>query len=1162
MELFKKYIEDHPYFLSQHNLESFDTFINDGIRKAILENEHPLRILKKKNKASSEFTHRINLYFGGKSGIEYKYELPKLTPNICRLEGKDYMGKLTVKVDVEIFEHDEVTYETFEVNLVDIPTMVHSTSCILRGKSKEELYNFGDCPYEQGGYFIIGGLEKVIVAQERHMSNAIVITETDDPNIPLKTYVRSQEEGRAQTPQATYMRLDNEGKIMVLVPFIKLEVNVCILFRALGVETDREIAEMICGDLNTEAGKLMSSLLLPSIEFGNKYPIQTQESALRFLATLTKIQPEKGDVKWKQNIIYILSKRLFPHSNGDNSIHSKSAYLAHMTRQLLLTKSGYIKPTDKDSLRQRQFIGCGELLTEIFRDFYREYINLVRSRLFNRFEYKKEYQNNFSRILTKKNSSEIFQSMDFQQMINKSFRGKWGLKPNSDESLGIVQDLQRLSYLGSVSHIRRTHLYLPDSAKLVDPRRLHGSQWGYICPIETPDGGNVSQLKHIAIMVKYSPQVDSRPLTRIFRLIGMIQRSFDETSHRLFVNGNWIGSLNEPDIFVDMFLLLRRTKLVHYSISIAWKISLREVHISTQSGRLLRPLGIAGSSKAPFETPCNTLLGGDSWDKMVQGYKNGTYDEGFFTKFFSKESSRDSLFEIIRRRDIALIEYVDPIETDTLLINLGQEYTQLSQFTHYELDPSYILGTTALTLPFLEHNPSPRNLFAVGQGKQAVSVYVSNFRNRLDQTASLLYYGQKPLVHGGYLDIMNENKFPYGINAVVAIGTFTGYNQEDSIILNRTSVERGMFISRYTKTHSLYEEHSFGSILKICNPLLENIRLKPGYDYSHLDEQGIIKAGTHISSNTILIGGAIKDEKGEWVDASLTYIMAHDHEVVQKVYISPLRKTSGARSGATSGRGIEGYELRVAKVMTCEIREPIIGDKFAARSAQKGTVGLLVDSWNMPYTKDGIIPDIVINPHAFPSRMTMGYFLEILSGLLGVESGALIQATAFHGLGKSPETITDILLRALDKVGIRNQGEFEMYNGTTGEMTCTKVCMGPIYYQRLKQMVTDKMYARGSGGPKDMMTQQPLHGRARGGGLRNGEMERDVLLSHGISQFAKETYFERADGYKTFMDTDTGNIVPPNHMGAKCVKFPYAFKLLQQEATTMGVKMKLEIQDN
>lgn len=1172
MEVLQSYIETNPKFLTKHHLDSFDKFVQYGIQKAILENEYPVRIMKKKDKTSDEFTHQVHLYFGGKRNtqnaqnaqnaqstpLRFVYENPQQLPNICRLEGLNYDGMLKIDVDADIIVNDTlIAQETFSLDLVKIPTMLHSKPCLLSQLSKENLVTAGECPHEQGGYFIIGGLEKVIVSQELNKTNAIQTLYSRDEISPFawKAYIKSNEAESAQIPQTTYLQFhEKEKTLWILIPYVKQLVPVSIVFRALGIESDLDILKIICGetyfDPKNSYHELIAAEMKASLSDGGY--IYSQELALKYLASLTNKQPEKGKIKWKENILYILTRRLFPHTNHtkQSKLLYKAYYLGYMVKTLLLTRMGYLKPTDRDSLENREFKVSGELITEIFRDFYKDYIQDVRLRLSKRFEYQKEFRDNFGTILTHENSFPIFNSKKFQEQINKSFKGKWGKNPDKDENLGVIQDLQRLSFLGSISHLRRSNFFLPESAKLVEPRRLHTSQWGFICPIETPDGGKVSQLKHMSMLTQISSECTMSEFYPILHTLGVTPLAQAEISykyHKFFVNGHWDGMVQDPKECVTLLRKLRQHGLLHYSISITWKINLKEIHVLSSGGRLLRPLFIANKTT-------EKIIGNNyknfEWNSSTNLYSIQTFD-----KILAKKS-KNQIEKILGEKTQTLIEYVDARECDTLLIALDPKKQETNYTTHFEINPKFILGLSALTLPFLEHNPSPRNLFAVGQSKQAVSVYTSNFQNRMDQTSSILQYPQKALVHTGVLEMVHQNKLSYGFNTIVAIGTFTGYNQEDSIIVNKTSVKRGMFQSTYVKTHLLREE-TVGQVLEICNPYKTHrniLNLKTGFDYSHLDENGIIRPNTLIQPNTILIGGCVMNEKGEWVDQSIASHGAHEYEFVKKVYLSPYEPQKNSPLG---------HAIRVAKVSTAEIRIPQIGDKFATRSAQKGTIGLLVDSWDMPYTEEGIVPDVIINPHAFPSRMTMGYFLEMTSGLLGLQTGSLIEAPAFHSCAALGEEIFEKLKQTsrntqFHKKNANENGEFVMYSGDTGILNIERMSLGPMFYQRLKQMVTDKIHARGGIGPYDMLTKQPLHGRAKNGGFRMGEMERDVLLSHGISQFTRETFMERSDAFKMDIDCETGEVALPNARKTKTVQVPFAYKLLHQEARTLGVKMKHE----
>ena len=1157
MEILDTFIKDNEYFLTDHQINSFNTFLKNGVSKAIKEVEHPIKILKKKDKSEKNFTHKINLYFGDVNGDMFTWKKSDNLPNDCRINGYDYTGKLEMNVYVEIIENDKiVSKKNYKFDMIELPLMLHSNLCLLKGMNEDEIVESGECKYEKGGYFIIGGLEKVIVTQERPAINYIQVLKTNEDPYTWRADIRSREEGSAQVPQATYIKYNSDtNSYWVLVPYIKNLVPLTVLFRALGIETDREILNVITADFNNnirnskEYTKLISKRLSSSFNEGGIF--YTQESALKYLATLTQIQPDKGGRLWKENILNILSRKLFPHSNHEkNKLTYKAFFLGFMVRKLILTQLGYFKPTDKDSLINRKFELPGDLITNIFRDFYSEYVGEIRRKLYNRFEYKKEYRDNFKEILTEINSSSIFDSSNFNDRLRKSFRGRWGLKPNLDENLGVIQDLQRLSYLGTMSHLRRTHLYLPDSAKLVEPRRLHCSQFGYMCPIETPDGGSISQLKHITVMSKFSSYVNPSELYPLFTALGMvslenINKLIIENGHNIFINGHYCGIILDPSKFTHTLLSLRRTANIHYSTSISWNISQKNINILTSSGRILRPLLIY-SEKDKYDI-------NKSWNEMVN-HLNG---DVIISSLLNKELNKSSSFDLDKfiNNPKSQIEFIDSHESNTSLIAIDISKNDSSQYTHVELSPKAIFGVSALSLPFVEHNPAHRSLFAVGQGKQAVSIYTSNFRNRMDQSVSLLYYPNKPLVHGNFLNKLHNDNLSYGFNAIVAIGTFTGYNQEDSIILNKTSVERGMFHSSYIHTHSLREEKSkFGKIIRIMNPInnpenIEVLKLKPGHDYSQLDEHGIIKKNTVLVENMIIIGAAIKTSDG-WVDCSISVSQPHD-EIVHNTFLSKFVLDKNNNNSDLSNIP------RIAKVSTIQYRKPIIGDKFAARSAQKGTVGLTITQEDMPYSIDGIIPDIILNPHAIPTRMTFSYFHEMLSGLLGLQIGTRINATAFH----SRDDISKTLVELLQNNGYENNCETMFYNGTSGIPIKSSIFTGPMFYQRLKQQVEDKIQSRGESGAIDNLTQQASHGRKVRGGLRLGEMERDSILSHGISQFLKESYYDRADKYEYKID-DEGFIVPFNkefgiipNDSYHSINTPFAFKLLTQELQTAGINI-------
>jgi DNA-directed RNA polymerase II subunit RPB2 len=1120
--------------LTQHNTMSFENFINRDIPRIISDSRNVIRVLK--NKENNEYKTKVYFNIGGKNGKGIRYKVPKKLPNDCRLDGLTYDGILEVDVEIVVNHGKDERNKTEKIELVKIPTMLHSKFCSLNGKTESELSTLGESPHEKGGYFIIKGLEKVVLSQEDHATN-IIYTRVESGTGNLVASIDSKYGSSA--PEKFSIVYDNKSKtIFATIPFMKGSIPIIILFRALGLESEHKILESICGsNLSSDLAESLAHEMIPSINEINQ--IYTQEIALKCLSILTKVQADKtntNSMKWKGNLLYILNNRFLPHVGTDVddymlSLKNKSAYLGYMTRYLLSTKLGLREITDRDSLVYKRVRLPGEIMNDMFRDFYEEYLKGVKNKTDKLIELDKKENISAETILKDISESmyNILNSSDFQRSIDTSFMGRWGKNPSSARNEGVLQGYLRHSFMEAMSHLRRVHLHLPDGPNTMEQRRLHNSQWGYYCPVETPDGKSIGQHKHLAqtctVSVEYEPTGLKRWLEneKGFEKLDLNSGNrFNPNIHNIFVNGDWVGTHSNPRVLMSNFKKKKQNKDdedVHWSYSAAWIIRDSEIRILTTSGRMMRPLRLKGKP----ELKGVELLGCEP--------------------------------EILIKKGC---EYIDPSESDTLLISMETD----SEATHYEITKTASLGLTALTLPFIEHNPIARNLYATQQSRAAVSVYASNFRSRMDQKASLLHYGQCPIVNTGVVERLNNNKAPYGINIIVAIAACNGYNQEDAIIINKSAIENGLFVSSYYTTHSLREEitipiqkklkkneiDNVGDI-HIVNPKLadkEILKLHSNWDYSLLDENGIIKAGSRVDEKTVLIGGYMVDSKGNWIDNSIIAKNVHEGEYVERVHLS---KTSP----------------RIAKVLTREVRFPIVGDKFASRAAQKAVIGIIVPKEDMPYTRDGIVPDIIFNPHSFPSRMTIAYFLEILTGNIGLVSGRLIEVPNFNGLSEPHENIMDLL----KQMNLEPNSEYKLYSGTSGKLVCGEACIGPIFYQRLKQMVSDKIFARGEYGPKDAITKQPLGGRSRGGGLKIGTMECDALVSHGMSQSVKEIFWDKADSYEMSIDKSTGRIVAHNpdrgiyHDGdVRNVQVPYAFKLLLQEVYSMGVSCKIGVEDS
>jgi hypothetical protein len=529
----------------------------------------------------------------------------------------------------------------------------------------------------------------------------------------------------------------------------------------------------------------------------------------------------------------------------------------------------------------------------------------------------------------------------------------------------------------------------------------------------------------------------------------------------------------------------------------------------------------------------------------------------------------------------SMVDYVDTSEEETALIAVSNDELKKSKwYTNLEIDPSLILGVLGNLVIYPENNPFPRNAFSCGQSKQAVSVYHSNYQMRIDKMGVILNYGQTPLIKSRYLEYVNNEEQPYGVNAIVAIMCYTGYNVEDAILINEGAIQRGIFRTTYYSSYQDREESS--KITGMTNSKFASIEKnnvtgkKKGYDYSFLDDHGLVKENTELNDKTILIGkiNSSLTTKDVWTDDS----------------VKPKKGQLGYVDKSFITLGEEGFN--VAKVRVREERLPAIGDKMASRAGQKGTLGLIIPEDDMPFTEDGIRPDLIINPHAIPSRMTIGQIIESLFGKVCTSYGAFGDCTAFQVKGPNYSTYAPMLVKA----GFNSSGNQVLYNGMTGEQLAADIYIGPTYYMRLKHMVKDKINYRARG-PNTVLTRQPVQGRANDGGLRIGEMERDGVLAHGMSYFLNESFMKRGeskdyyiavcnksgaiaiynesknlflspavDGPIKFNTNPDGtqSIMNISRFGRSfsILKVPYAFKLLIQELQVMNVQMRIITEEN
>jgi len=1201
-QLIDTYFKDNPNNLVAHHLESYNRFYNSEINKIFREN-NPIRFIEREEKDEKgnavENRNEILLHLGGKDGKKIYYGKPiiydeqhahYMYPNDARLRNMTYGTTIHYDVDVDIiyYEGEERKEETMvleKIYLGRFPIMLQSNLCILKSLEPDVRFNMGECKYDYGGYFIIDGKEKVIVSQEKFADNMLYVREYKaDELYSHSAEIRSVSEDASKPIRTTGVKMVaptsslTNRQIVVAVPNVRKPIPLFILMRALGVISDKAIIETCLLDM--EKNKSYIDLFIPSVHDANK--IFNQETAIRFIATFTKRKSING-------VLDILMNYFLPHI-GDINFLDKAYFVGIMVKKMLRVYTKEEKPTDRDNFRFKRVEVSGSLIYDLFREYFLIQKRAIGLAIDNEHYYHKgKYKDNF-KALIENNFHEFFKERSVEAGFKKAFKGNWGSESHT-KRVGVVQDLNRLSWNTFISHLRKINLPLDASAKVIGPRLLNSSQWGFIDPVDTPDGGNIGLHKHLAISTFITSGSSSKPIIAWLRAhtpMKILQEclpNYLANTSKVIVNGNWIGVIDDPLALVNLLKLYRRNGVVPTFTSICFDYKYNEINIYTDAGRLSRPIFYIEKEKPSFSRANVIELmdsGKATWEQIVSGFKekavsnfniknNVLYEVGeLYPDIKTAEAQEAEL-----NKNKAIVDYVDTSEEESALIaTTGEDIKKNKYYTHVEIDPSLIFGVMGNLIIYPEANQYPRDAFSCGQSKQAVSVYHSNHQMRIDKMGVTLNYGQIPLIKTRYLEYINNESMPYGENAIVAIMCYTGYNVEDAILINQGSVDRGIFRTSY---YSMYEAREESSKVSgsMSNSVFADVSkksvsgIKPGYDYSHLNKWGLVEENTPLDDKIVLIGKVTSN--------------VAEPDALSDASVMPKKGQLGYVDKSFITEGEEGF--RIAKIRVREERIPAIGDKMASRAGQKGTIGLIIPEEDMPFCADGTKPDLIINPHAIPSRMTIGQLIESLFGKACTMYGGFGDCTAFTTKGSNSKTYGPMLTKA----GFHSSGNQILYNGMTGEQLQSDIYIGPTYYMRLKHMVKDKINYRARG-PNTMLTRQSVQGRANDGGLRIGEMERDSIISHGASQFLTESFLVRADEYYMAVCNKTGAVAIYNNAknlflspfadgpvkfhttldnklnienisrfgrSFSILRIPYSLKLLIQELQVMNVQMRI-----
>ncbi|WP_069807074.1 DNA-directed RNA polymerase subunit B [Vulcanisaeta thermophila] len=1085
--------------LVKHQIDSFNDFVERKLQEIINENN----VIETEIKGLYIKLERIEV---GKPRIrEADASEHLLYPMEARLRNITYSAPLYLMMTLYIND-EEVDRQ--KVYIGDLPIMVRSRYCNLHGMKRSDLIKKLEDPDDPGGYFIINGSERVIVSQEDLAPNKPFYDKGNKASITHTAKVISIGAGFKTT---VTVERHSDGIIYVTFPAVATRIPFPVIMRALGLETDEDIVLAVSDDPDIQ------NELLPSLQFSIQFA-KTVDDALDYIGSKVAIgQPREVRIERARQV---LDRYFLPHLGTTEDARLKKALMVgQMVKGVIEMYLGRRQPDDKDHMANKRVRLVGDLMTQLFRAVFRQVVQDIKQQL----------ERHYSRGKVPNLVTLVRADIITERIRHALATGNW-----VGGRTGVSQMLDRTNILSTLSHLRRVVSNLSRTQPHFEARDLHPTQWGRLCAVETPEGQNCGLVKNMALLATITVGVNEDEVEKMLYDLGVVPimkaRREGVKGSEVYLNGRLIGIHPEPEKLVSTVRMLRRRGQISNEINIA-RIKteyLDEVRVNCDGGRIRRPLLIIenGALKLRPEHIEKLRSGEWSWTDLVN---NG------------------------------IIEYLDGDEEENALVAINPEDIT-EKHTHMEIIPSVMLGAIASIIPYAEHNQSPRNIYEAAMAKQSLGFPAANYRFRMDSRGHLLIYPERPLVITRGLELNGYINRPAGQNAVVALISYTGYNMEDAVILNKSAIERGMYRSVFFRTYETEQmRYPGGEEDRIEIPSPEVRGYKGSEAYAHLDEDGIVSPEVLVSSGEVLIGKTSPPRFYGVYAETVTSSPRRDSSITVR------RGEKGIVDNVVVTETNEGYKL--VKVKVRELRIPELGDKFASRHGQKGVMGMMIPMQDMPFTEDGITPDIIVNPHALPSRMTIGQLLESMAGKVAALRGVLVDATPFEGVTE------DELRELLIKAGFRWDGKEVMYSGLTGRKLEADIFIGVVYYQKLHHMVADKIHARARG-PVQILTRQPTEGRSREGGLRLGEMERDVLIAHGAAALLRERLMESSDKYTMYVcedcgmiawyDTNRGRPICPIH-GDKGrvvrVVVPYAFKLLLQELLSLGIYPRIETGD-
>lgn len=1168
-EIAKAFIDE--FGMVKHQIERYNNFINSSI-KEIIDKNKIVEVCVGNRKFKIEFGDPIIQTPSFKEGINKPIDI---TPMECIKREITYQCRLFFDVTTTNVLGDKKVYE--KVHFASIPVMTRSELCYLSKikHDKEALVKIGENINGYGGTFIIKGGEKVVVPQEKTAFNKVYVftNRKKAPKFEIYSEIRSFSHLTSHSTNTHVGFI--KGLLYVTIQWLdSYAIPLGIIFFGLGVKSVNDIIDFITPTIDDNK---INDLLVTSLEYA--YNCGNTKDALLYIGKKgKKISDERkkkeveitsdsedefefdneDELEAISYASHLLENEFLPHLGKD--FEKKKYYLGYMVRKLLHTKLGRIPFENRDNFENKRITTIEERLRMQFSSAFRKVISDLKTGVEKNLK-----ENNPVSVLNFIRPKKITSSL-----TSAIANSNWD-KVNKQ---GISQVIDNFNEISTLSHLRR--LFTPtgnESGKVTGPRELHNSHFGIICMSETPEGRKVGLVKNLAFGALITNKSDPTLIIKVIEEIGIVKfENIIDTCDSflklpmIFVNGDPIGVSHNIENVVDFLRKLRRTCSIDYEISISYNPLSKEIIILTDAGRLIRPLLIVENGELLL-TP-----------EDIVGIKNGQWDDPSIWSNLMEQGK---------------IEFLDKVEESNCLIAFFPEDLEKMdskrrmEITHCEIHPSLMMGVGAGTIPFSNCNQSPRNTYVSCMKRQAVDSPLT-VPFLVKGTTHVLSYPQKPIVQTKMGKLLGWDEHSPGQNAIVAICPWNGKNQEDSIVMNKSAIDRGLFLTESYFPFVTFAKADKKEYFEV--PLQEECE-NFGGQTSKLDpETGIIKEGSKVEYGDILIGKTSVAKK-------LT-------QRKPKVDISTIydQKKSGTVYKVEKGTNGQGYVYY--RVVVVQLRYPQIGDKFSSNHGQKGTIGDIVPSEDMPFNSEGIVPDILINPLAFPSRMTIAMMIEMLKGKeisVGSKLNSIEVKDVFkfdddsqfnfedsndlqnieYSKFKSDRDATPFdnnklseITSELKNMGYNEFGYEKLTNGATGKEIPSLIFIGVCFYMRLKHMVSDKIHSR-SRGNKVQLTNQPPVGKRCNGGLRSGNMEVNNYIAHGSVEFLKDRMMEQSDEFFEWRCSICGLSVPYTEGDEKAkissrkeckvcqsselslVKIPFATKLLCQEVSGIGFMPRL-----